>query len=88
MPMLIISGPAQAFAKDPRGSKPITDRISLVRFHGLVSAEACADIFGEERGLIDLGLSGGQIGSSAHLAHNSDQGPRESPVWFHWCCLG
>jgi hypothetical protein len=20
----------------------------------------------------------------AHLAHQSDQGPRESPVWFHW----
>ena len=20
----------------------------------------------------------------SHLAHNSDQGPRESPVWFHW----
>ena len=20
----------------------------------------------------------------AHLAHNSDYGPRESPVWFHW----
>ena len=20
----------------------------------------------------------------AHLAHNSDEGPRESPVWFHW----
>jgi hypothetical protein len=20
----------------------------------------------------------------AHLAHNSDQGPRESPVWSHW----
>jgi Pyridoxamine 5'-phosphate oxidase len=20
----------------------------------------------------------------AHLAHNSDDGPRESPVWFHW----
>jgi hypothetical protein len=20
----------------------------------------------------------------AHLAHSSDQGPRESPVWFHW----
>jgi hypothetical protein len=20
----------------------------------------------------------------AHLAHNSDQGARESPVWFHW----
>jgi hypothetical protein len=20
----------------------------------------------------------------AHLAHNSDRGPRESPVWFHW----
>jgi hypothetical protein len=20
----------------------------------------------------------------AHLAHNSDHGPRESPVWFHW----
>jgi hypothetical protein len=61
MPMLIISGPAQAFAKDPRRSKPITDRKSLVRFHGLVSAEACADIFGDEQGLLDLGLSGGQL---------------------------
>ncbi len=20
----------------------------------------------------------------AHLAHNGEQGPRESPVWFHW----
>jgi len=20
----------------------------------------------------------------AHLAHNTEQGPRESPVWFHW----
>jgi hypothetical protein len=20
----------------------------------------------------------------AHLAHSSDEGPRESPVWFHW----
>ena len=20
----------------------------------------------------------------AHLAHNSERGPRESPVWFHW----
>lgn len=20
----------------------------------------------------------------AHLAHNSESGPRESPVWFHW----
>jgi hypothetical protein len=20
----------------------------------------------------------------AHLAHNSEDGPRESPVWFHW----
>jgi hypothetical protein len=20
----------------------------------------------------------------AHLAHNSEYGPRESPVWFHW----
>jgi len=20
----------------------------------------------------------------AHLAHNADRGPRESPVWFHW----
>jgi hypothetical protein len=20
----------------------------------------------------------------AHLAHSSEQGPRESPVWFHW----
>lgn len=20
----------------------------------------------------------------AHLAHNADEGPRKSPVWFHW----
>ncbi len=20
----------------------------------------------------------------AHLAHSSESGPRESPVWFHW----
>jgi hypothetical protein len=60
MPTLIISGPAQAFAKNPRSSKPITDRKTLLRFHGLVSEEACADIFDEPH-LKKLGLSGGQL---------------------------
>jgi hypothetical protein len=60
MPTLIISGPAQAFAKNPRATKPITDRKTLIRFHGLVSEEACADIFDEPR-LKKLGLSGGRL---------------------------
>jgi len=60
MPTLIISGPAQAFAKNPRASKPITDRKTLVRFHGLVSDETCADIFDEPR-LKKLKLSGGRL---------------------------
>ncbi|MCE9562740.1 MAG: sel1 repeat family protein [Planctomycetes bacterium] len=60
MPTLIISGPAQAFAKNPRASKPITDRKTLTRFHGLVSEEACADIFDESR-LTKLKLSGGRL---------------------------
>jgi hypothetical protein len=60
MPTLIISGAAQAFAKNPRGSNPITDRQTLARFHGLVSEEACADIF-DEPDLNRLGLSGGRL---------------------------
>ena len=60
MPTLIISGPATAFAKNPRASKPITDRKTLTRFHGLASEEACADIFNEPR-LNKLKLSGGRL---------------------------
>jgi hypothetical protein len=60
MPTLIISGPAQAFAKNPRGSKPITDRETLARFHGLASEQACADIF-DDPALNKLGLSGGRL---------------------------
>jgi hypothetical protein len=60
MPTLIISGPAQAFAKNPRASKPITDRKTLARFHGLASEEACADIF-DDPDLSSLGLSGGRL---------------------------
>jgi len=57
MPTLTISGPALAVAKNPRATKPITDRKTLIRFHGLVSEEACADVFEDPR-LNKLKLSG------------------------------
>ncbi|MEZ6143610.1 MAG: tetratricopeptide repeat protein [Zavarzinella sp.] len=60
MPTVTISGPAQAFARNPRASKPISDPKTLMRFHGLVSEQSCADIF-EDRVLAKLGLSGGQL---------------------------
>lgn len=60
MPTLTVSGPAQAFAKNPRGSTPITDRKTLLRFHGLVSEQACADIV-DDPPLKKLGLSGGRL---------------------------
>jgi TPR repeat protein len=60
MPTIVISGPAQAFANNPRATKPITDRKTLTRFHGLVSEEACADLF-DEPPLNSLGLSGGRL---------------------------
>lgn len=60
MPTLRISGPAQAFAKSPRGSKPITDRKTLARFHRLASEQACADIF-DDPALNKFGLSGGRL---------------------------
>jgi TPR repeat protein len=60
MPTITISGAAQAFAENPRASKPITDRKTLARFHGLVSEQACADIF-EDPSLNKLGLSGGRL---------------------------
>ena len=65
MPTLIISGLAQAFAQNPRSSKPITDPKTLMRFHGLVSEEACADIFDEPE-LNALGLSGGRLRFAFH----------------------
>jgi hypothetical protein len=60
MPTLIISGPAEAFALNPRSEEPITDRKTLMRFHGLVSEEECADIFDEPE-LTALGISGGHL---------------------------
>lgn len=60
MPTIIISGPAQAFAKNPRASKPITNRKTLARFHGLASEEGCADLF-DEPPLKNLGLAGGRL---------------------------
>jgi len=60
MPTIIISGPAQAFAENPRDSEPITDRKTLARFHGLASEQACADIF-DEPPLNKIGLSGGRL---------------------------
>lgn len=60
MPTITLSGPAQAFAKNPRASKPITDRKTLARFHGLASEQACADIF-DDPPLKKLCLSGGRL---------------------------
>src|SRR5688572_29312788 len=60
MPPIIISGPAQAFAKNPRGRDPITDRETLARFHGLASEQACADLF-DDPPLSKIGLSGGRL---------------------------
>lgn len=60
MPTVTISGTAQAFAKNPRAAKPITDRKTLVRFHGLVSEEACADLIGDPA-LKKLRLAGGRL---------------------------
>lgn len=60
MPTIIISGPAEAFSQAPQGFDPVEDRKTLVRFHGLASQEACADIL-DEPPLRKLGLSGGQL---------------------------
>ena len=60
MPTLLISGPAQAFAGDPREGDPVTDAKTLVRFHGLVSENACSETF-DEAPLSDLGISGGLL---------------------------
>lgn len=60
MPTIVISGPANAFAKNPRATDPITDRKTLARFHGLASKQACADTF-DEPPLSELGISGGRL---------------------------
>jgi len=60
MPTLTISGPAQAFADNPRAARPITDRKTLARFHGLASEQACANVF-DDPALDKLGLSGGRL---------------------------
>src|SRR5438874_1666018 len=60
MPGVLMSGPAQAFARIPRATEPITDRSTLARFHGLLSGQACADTF-DEPPLSELGISGGQL---------------------------
>lgn len=60
MPTIVITGPAQAFAKSPRATDPIADPKTLARFHGLASEKACADLL-DERPLSELGLSGGRL---------------------------
>lgn len=60
MPTIVISGPAEAFAGSPRGTKPLTDRQMLAQFHGLVSEEACADTFTDPP-LSHIGITGGQL---------------------------
>jgi hypothetical protein len=60
MPRVLISGPAHAYARNPRASDPITDRKTLARFHGLTSKQSCAETF-DEPPLTELGLSGGQL---------------------------
>jgi TPR repeat protein len=60
MPTITISGPAQAFADNPRASEPIADRKTLMRFHGLASEQACADLL-DEPPLDQIGLAGGRL---------------------------
>src|SRR5581483_8130462 len=60
MPTIAISGPANAFARNPRSTDPITDPKVLARFHGLVSKQACADTF-DEAPLKDFGIKGGRL---------------------------
>ncbi len=60
MPTIVIFGPAQAFADNPRASRPIMDRKTLARFHGLASEQACADLF-DEPPLSKIGFSGGRL---------------------------
>jgi|GEM_PF-6033353 len=59
MPTIVISGLAHAFAENPRARKPISDRTTLARFHGLASEQSCVDAFDEP--LSELNLSGGQL---------------------------
>lgn len=59
MPTIVISGPAQAFAGNPRSSKAIKDPRALMRFHGLASDEECAEYLDEP--LSEIGLSGGRL---------------------------
>src|SRR5438034_1306301 len=60
MPTILISGPAHAFAGNPRGTDPVTDRKTLARFHGLVSEEACADLL-DAPSLNEIGITGGRL---------------------------
>lgn len=60
MPTIMVSGPAHAFAENPRSREPITDRKTLARFHGLASERTCVDVF-DEPPLSELVLSGGQL---------------------------
>jgi hypothetical protein len=59
MPRVVISGPAEAFADDPRSRDPIKDQKTLGAFRGLTSEQACADSFTDP--LSKLGISGGRL---------------------------
>jgi hypothetical protein len=60
MSTILITGPANVFAKNPRADDPITDGKLLARFHGLTSEQACAETF-DEPPLKNLGISGGRL---------------------------
>jgi hypothetical protein len=60
VPLIVISGPAQAFADNPRSRTPIEDRKTLARLHGLVSRYTCVETF-DEPPLNGLGLTGGHL---------------------------
>lgn len=59
MPAIVITGPAVAYAQNPRSREPITDRRTLARFHGLRTEENLAEYL--DPPLSELGISGGHI---------------------------
>jgi hypothetical protein len=60
MPTLLISGPAAAFAENPRARAPIGDRRTLARLHGLRTEDNLADDL-DEPPLGGLGVAGGRL---------------------------
>ena len=65
MPIIIVSGAAQAFAHHPRASDPLTDNEALARIHGAYSDEVYSETLDESL-LQEIGISGGRLRFEHH----------------------